>query len=386
MSEAQDPGPFARIESLIGSGAFDAAVSEASALCVVNPSSTEALRLRALSECLLGNHAVAAELVSRATSLPDGDTPRLSRLAAFIEDQRHAVARASAYNTFCADNIIADRWNAGRSHNLEIYMQEPLAKQRLTAIADAGHQLQLYALSPIKARILAEQLVLASDEVMSIALNEAPPVLFLSDSHSRYFEWLAFEGLLPQRAVGVCTVSEANLYGLYMPSRDVPTRRRFREALDRFPPHSAIVLHLGEVDCRALYWNLRERLGPFGRGFYEAVTGNFERLLDEIAATHPRIVVAAPVRPTYPARPEDLLVDGELILKLTNALSVHMETVCAARGLGFVSISRDMEEFGASLQNPYFRTVWGKRKPTHHLCAPKVAGLWSRALAPHLRA
>jgi hypothetical protein len=223
---------------------------------------------------------------------------------------------------------------------------------------------------------------------MEAARAEAPPLLFLSDSHSRCFEWLVYDGLVPQQVAGVCSVSQANIYGLTMPSRTVPTLRRFREALDAFPAHSVTVLHIGEVDCRAIYWNLREHMALERAGFVDAVARNFDRLLDEVTARTPRVVVTAPIRPSYRIRPEDepgpARVDAEDILALTDAINQRLGNAAADRGLPFVSVNEVMAAFGSGLDNPYYRAIPDSPKITHHCHAPKVAGFWARALAPHL--
>ena len=334
--------------------------------------------------CYEGSIETAVKHIQAAADCSGADEDRLARVAAIIADQRAAQERVDIHHEFFFDSRRARRWAPGRSSALEIFVREGRFSTELQAINEAGKRIQKTAINPFHARDLARSLTRTCAAMEEAAFFEKTPLLVLSDSHSRYFEWLVHEGLLPQKAAGVCSVSQANIYGYFMPSRTVPTRRRFKEALAHFPGHARVILHLGEVDCRAIFWNLQGHVTMSRVAFLEQLSRTYGRILDDIVQSHPEIIVTAPITPTYPARPEDGEIGGDDILILTRDVCELIQGICRQREIPFVSINEELEAFGAGLGNGYFREIPGVETKTHHFYGPKVAGLWSRALSPLL--
>lgn len=326
------------------------------------------------------------------TSGTAADGQQLEACTLFLRDQRRAAARKEAYGAFFIDSRRGGRWSPGRRSNLEYFAREDRCQDLFSEAYELARTIERYSFNPGAAQALLATLSRHVTRISTAAHAQTPPLLILSDSHSRYFEWLVYDALVPQTVAGVCSVSQANLYGLFAPSRAVPTRARFHEALDAFPASTTVVLHIGEVDCRAIFWNLKHRVRIGRARFLDTLTRNLDRLLEEIQAKAPRVVLTCPIHPHYRIRPDDpdnpagalAPVDGADVHALTVALGERMATVAEARGLPFVSINETVADFGGGLDTPFYRVVPTSAKRTHHFYPPKVAGFWSRALAPHL--
>ena len=381
---------LAELETLVRSGSFVEAAMAAADLADTDPGNHRVHWLWAQAYAFSGGFDVARRKLRHALDLA-GDQgagtetlARYRRWEGFVDDQERAFQRVHAFRRFFKDSQGAKRWTTNRPHPLEFFFRRGTFDKTLLPLRDDVDQLQVTAFNPCALEQTAGRLRAAGAAIENAARAESQPLLFLSDSHSRYFEWLIHEGMLPQTVAGVCSVSQANIYGLYMPSQDVQTRRQFLAALERFPEHAAIVLHIGEVDCRAIYWNLAARLGDIEEKFLGTILGNLERLLDEISRTHRRIVVTAPIVNTYARRPPTGEPLGKEIRRLTLLLAERLDEMCRRRGLPLASINDAILEFNGTLTNGYFRRSWDKRKMTHHCYPPKIATFWTEALTEAL--
>ncbi|MDI7864039.1 hypothetical protein MRS76_19000 [Rhizobiaceae bacterium n13] len=216
-------------------------------------------------------------------------------------------------------------------------------------------------------------------------------LLFLGDSHTKYFVYAARKGLLGERQTSSCIVFGATARGLTNPQSRTGALLKFNEFLAQQPDRSVLLLHLGEVDCGFVIWyQAQEHARSIQSQMAQSVDSYFA-FIDEIRNRyrHTLLVTGATV-PTI----RDGTDWGEVAhmrRKVTATLSdrtnltldfnEELRIQCTGRSIEYLDITSQLLDPVTGVVDNGFRNP---DEADHHLNKRVVAPIWANTLNPVL--
>ncbi len=217
-------------------------------------------------------------------------------------------------------------------------------------------------------------------------------VLFLGDSHVKYFERAVHLHILsPGRRYRPCIVGGATAVGLRNPNSATDALNYFRKFLRKHPAKAIAVFHMGEVDCGFVIWHRAQRLGESIDTQVEESLAAYMDFVDEVIGTHGHeaIMTAATV-PTIP----DGHIWGDVATKrkevtaslaertaLTRRYNEELAQRCKARGIPFLDITAEVIDPHTGVVST---ALMNSDPKDHHLEYEPMARLWAAKLNPIL--
>jgi hypothetical protein len=222
-------------------------------------------------------------------------------------------------------------------------------------------------------------------------MTTAPSLLYLGDSHVRYFAKAAAFDLLHPYVVDGIEVGGATAVGMRNPNSKTDAIGRFRKWVTDKDRNAVVLVHLGEVDCGYVIWYRADRYAESVEvQMRQSIDAYFE-FVDELREQgFTRIIITGATLPTI--TDEDQI--GEVVIARSSitatmaertALSLEynrmLEQGAVARGLAFVDIADDVVDpstgvVSAKMRNP--------NPEDHHMNEMFAAVYWARRLAPTL--
>lgn len=209
-------------------------------------------------------------------------------------------------------------------------------------------------------------------------------VLVLGDSHVRVFEhWLFLVGL-PRTAFEVVYVPGGTATGMGNRRSVSGAYRRFADRLAS-GARDLVLLNLGEVDTAYTIWRRADRDGTAVDKMFDGAVRNYIRFIEEVAATHPLVVLSAPL-PTL----ADQAINPDPEVKMRQEVSApqrertrlalrfnaRIAEFCAEKGIPY--LSADAVALGP---DGVVRRTWCRRdRPDHHYARLPYAWWLLRAL------
>ncbi|WP_345546126.1 hypothetical protein [Microbacterium jejuense] len=222
-------------------------------------------------------------------------------------------------------------------------------------------------------------------------MTTAPSLLYLGDSHVRYFaKAAAFDLLHPYVTDGI-EVGGATAVGMRNPNSKTDAIGRFRKWVVDKDRDSVVVVHLGEVDCGYVIWYRADRYDePVEIQMRESIGAYFE-FVDELRQHgFTRIIITGATLPTI--TDDDQL--GEVVVARSSiaatmaertALTLEYNRLLAqgavARGLAFVDIAEDVLDPTTGVVHTKMRNP---NPADHHMNVAVAAAYWARRLTPEL--
>ena len=220
---------------------------------------------------------------------------------------------------------------------------------------------------------------------------EARMVLFLGDSHTKYFTYAARKGFLGERRTASCIVFGATASGLSNPGSKTGALLKFRQFLREQPDGSVLLLHLGEVDCGFVIWYRAQKYAESVArqmdqsidaycGFIDEIRENYDHSLIVTAATVPTIRDNTDWGEVAHLRRE---VTASLAdrTRLTLDFNDELRRRCADRNILFLDITDALIDPITGVVADRFRNP---DPADHHLNKRVVSPIWAEVLNPVL--
>lgn len=216
-------------------------------------------------------------------------------------------------------------------------------------------------------------------------------VLFLGDSHTKYFTYAARKGYLGERRTASCVVFGATAGGLTNPKSHTGALLQFRHFLSEQPDNSILLIHLGEVDCGFVIWYRAQKYGEgVEKQMLEAVDA-YCAFLDEVRSNyHHSVIVTGATVPTI----RDHTDWGEVAhlrrevtaslaerTALTLAFNNELQQRCADRKILYLDLTDTLLDPLTGVVADRFRNP---DPADHHLNKRMVSPLWADILNPVL--
>lgn len=220
-----------------------------------------------------------------------------------------------------------------------------------------------------------------------VSRPDAAPVLFLGDSHVKYFKHAAEHHLFAPRRMEAREVGGATAVGMRNPNAMTNAIGKFRDFMKGRDTRSIVVLQLGEVDCGYVIWYRAQKYDDSIESQLEASIATYFAYVDELrSAGFTRIVVTGATLPTI----TDSDQTGEVVVKrsgiaatqrertdLTFRYNARLRDEAGRRGLCYTDVTDDVLDPATNLVRSAFRN----RTPTdHHMNYPLAAAVWGARL------
>ena len=214
------------------------------------------------------------------------------------------------------------------------------------------------------------------------------PLLFLGDSHSRYFRHAAKSNRFPNREVHACEVHAATAAGLVNMDSFTRAAQTFKDFLSDKPVNSTPVFHLGEVDCGILIWLRSAKNSTSVESEMERSIEAYFHFLDELTNIgFDDIVVTGATLPTLNDTDHLGAVASERRKKvdatqrartdLTLRFNERLEQEANLRGFQFVDVKDIVLDPVTDLVHTSFRN---KNPADHHMDTRKAADVWAKRI------
>lgn len=213
-------------------------------------------------------------------------------------------------------------------------------------------------------------------------------MIFLGDSHSRYFRHAAEEGFLLPWRVSVCEVSGATAGGLINPDSKTAAAKKYFRRLEREDKNAFVVMHLGEVDCGILIWMRSQKNATSLRiEMQRSVNAYFVFVDQVIAAGFGNVIVTGATAPTINdtdhigsiVTQRRAQVDASHLQRteLTRQFNEALRAEAHRRSLIYVDVWDDVMDPLTQVADVRFRNQDVK---DHHMDLDAAAMVWSLAL------
>jgi hypothetical protein len=213
------------------------------------------------------------------------------------------------------------------------------------------------------------------------------PLVFLGDSHARYFERAAEQGRFGARRWRLCAVNGATAVGLRNPNAKTNAVEIFRRQVSRVRRDAVIVFQLGEVDCGFVMWYRAQKYRDTVDDQLDASIAAYFAFVDEMRARgYVNFVITGATVPTIKdgqdwgivanARREVTATLRERT-NLTRRYNQRLEENAAARGLPFIDIWDETVDPATGLVRPF---IIHPNPVDHHLNRNAAAALWADKL------
>ena len=213
------------------------------------------------------------------------------------------------------------------------------------------------------------------------------PVLFLGDSHVKYFRVAAEHHLFAPRRMEGREVGGATAVGMRNPNAMTNALGKFRDFMRDRDTRSIVVMQLGEVDCGYVIWYRAQKYDDSVESQLEESIATYFAYLDDLRSSgFTRIVVTGATLPTI----TDSDQEGEVVVKrsgikatqrertdLTFRYNARLKAEAERRGLLYTEVTDDVLDPDTRLVRSAFRN----RTPTdHHMHYPLAAAVWAARL------
>ncbi|MDY0917768.1 hypothetical protein [Pseudomonas viridiflava] len=209
-------------------------------------------------------------------------------------------------------------------------------------------------------------------------------LVVLGDSHLEALQLAVGLGLLKVQDVTFSVVPGATAVGLRNPNSITDALNIFRTALAAQPKDSAVLMHLGEVDCGFVIWWRAERYGESTEVQFQDSIHAYRLFLNEVLLMgFSRVCITGASLPTI----RDGTDMGEVANKraevkvslverteLTFRYNQSLREMAIESGVDYFDITDSVVDQSTRLVHDFFRNP---DPCNHHLDVSKVVGVWA---------
>jgi hypothetical protein len=213
------------------------------------------------------------------------------------------------------------------------------------------------------------------------------PLLFVGDSHLRYFRFAQKIGLLFPYTVECCEVGGATAIGMRNPNSKTNAIDIFKKWLAPRDRNSIVVIHLGEVDCGFVIWYRAKKYAETVEIQLQQTVAAYFEFVDNLQKEgFHRIIVTGATQPTISDADQLTGVMKQrnsvkpsqcLRTSLTCNYNQHLQRESFERGLPFADITADALDASTGLTKINFRN---KIPNDHHMDNLYAGVAWAQAL------